>query len=594
MAYTFSPLTNERSVRMLILAPGSNDDVLRGHLEVVAIDILGSYEAISYVWGGSNERRTFVCEGLPLSLTTSLYLALTRLRLKDRTRRLWADQICIDQENLEERGQQVQFMNRIYRSASHVLVWLGQDHNRAAATSFKLFRDLSEIHHNKETQEKTDLEYLEHHEYQSEAVWAPLKVFTNLAWFTRAWIVQEIGTQAPATLFWGTEEIDWELVFGVCEALASYHGLRKRFDIQTSKVRYVFQRFVEPEWTSRHANRFCFIYELHRARHLQVSDPRDRVFALLGHYSIRQRSGEGLRSLKADYTRSVDDVYIDLAARALYEDAKSLITLAAVQYSTLELAGESALPSWVPDWRQYSSHILSEPTCSHRAHGGTIPRLTIDLASRSLVIHGIIIDSIAKHSAGIRPKSFYADGNVESTTVETLWRDVCGKNKFGFTDMYVNGETALFAFLQTLSNGCATLKWNLNSDHHAAPAETWLAYGAAYLSRLFAGTEKITDEIQDRGSSGDASQWIRAANSASTNRSLAVTDKGYYVLGPKVLRDGDMICVLFGGKMPFCLRPREDGTYYLVGECYVHGFMEGQAIDDLQQGRRDEAKFTIV
>ena len=43
---------------------------------------------------------------------------------------------------------------------------------------------------------------------------------------------------------------------------------------------------MEPEASSYHANRYNFVYELHRARKLKLSDDRDRVFAFLGHYAL--------------------------------------------------------------------------------------------------------------------------------------------------------------------------------------------------------------------------------------------------------------------------------------------------------------------
>jgi hypothetical protein len=56
---------------------------------------------------------------------------------------------------------------------------------------------------------------------------------------------------------------------------------------------------------------------------------------------------------------------------------------------------------------------------------------------------------------------------------------------------------------------------------------------------------------------------------------------------------GDVGCVLFGGKMPFCLRPQ--GHYYLlVGECYVHGLMAGEAIDMLVPGDVSEREFDVI
>lgn len=63
-------------------------------------------------------------------------------------------------------------------------------------------------------------------------------------------------------------------------------------------------------------------------------------------------------------------------------------------------------------------------------------------------------------------------------------------------------------------------------------------------------------------------EWSRSANGASKNRKFARTKKGYYVLGPAVIEAGDIVCVLFSGKMPFCLR-QLGGWHMLVGECSV-------------------------
>ena len=167
----------------------------------------------------------------------------------------------------------------------------------------------------------------------------------------------------------------------VCEKLTDYHHLRSRFNIHTSDIKYVFQRFIEPNEDSYHANRFSFIYELHRARGLKVTDPRDRVFAMLGHYSIRKPNTE-LAAMKADYKKTIAQVYIDVAERSLKGDS-SLIALAAAQHMDLPsnkeppkqlndrapAVDENTLPSWVPDWRTYQGFILSEPINPHRAHG---------------------------------------------------------------------------------------------------------------------------------------------------------------------------------------------------------------------------------
>lgn len=154
--------------------------------------------------------------------------------------------------------------------------------------------------------------------------------FHNLTQFTRAWVVQEVGTEAPATLFWGDSQIEWELLHSVCVGLTDHHHLRKNFQIQTPKIKYMYRRFIEPDKDSRHANRFSSFYELHRARHLMASDPRDKVFAMLGHYSIRNSPNRELRELKADYKKTVEEVYTDVAIRGLSRAEDALLTFSSV------------------------------------------------------------------------------------------------------------------------------------------------------------------------------------------------------------------------------------------------------------------------
>lgn len=100
-----------------------------------------TYESLSYTWG-SVKSHTILVNGDTLRITANLYNALQSIkRWKDRplaealtawqsvpntSAALWVDAICIDQENIQERGEQVQLMGHIYRNASQVIIWLGQ------------------------------------------------------------------------------------------------------------------------------------------------------------------------------------------------------------------------------------------------------------------------------------------------------------------------------------------------------------------------------------------------------------------------------------------------------------------------------------
>lgn len=195
--YRYGSLPHGSFIRMLTLYPGERDDPLKGELKFFNIDSSESYEPLSYVWGpppnnGNHQIAISDDKGDgSLQLTASLYAALKRLRYTDRERRLWADQICINQKDMDERGQQVQFMNRIYKNARHVLVWLGQDEKgpseqRVAESAFNLVRKLDETFRDEAEREKFHTEHTgENLERQSRDPWVPLDHLTDLPWVRR-------------------------------------------------------------------------------------------------------------------------------------------------------------------------------------------------------------------------------------------------------------------------------------------------------------------------------------------------------------------------------------------------------------------------
>ncbi|KIW10039.1 hypothetical protein PV08_11815 [Exophiala spinifera] len=448
-------------------------------------------------------------------------------------------------------------MNAIYKNATRVLVYLGKDRDAEAEDAFQLIRNLHQTFQNGESYERFRLMNTEHLRDQPEAQWAPLKHLIALPWFTRIWIIQEIGTQAPATLYWGDSECDWDLIWNVARHLSDFHHMRKHFGLRTTDIEYLYKRFVEPDKAGRHANRFSLMYELHRAAHCTFTDPRDRGFAFLGHYAVREGNPQ-LAAIQADYTKSVEEVYCDIAERALIGDpGKSLITLAVIQHPWLpskmsdgpharHSADAMLLPSWVPDWREHESHLLSEPTNP------------------------------------IQQKEFHFDRSRRILAIESLWRQICGKKGFDLKDRYLDdpeSDHAVFAYTQTLSSGgIPTAYWDAR-HYHEIEREEWFAQAAAYLTAALADTDLVSAGLRDKAVGGDLYKWTRAANGSASNRSFGRTAHGRYVLGPKVMEKGDIVCVLFGGKMPFVLRPWHDG--------------KGQAIELLERGEVVEETFHI-
>jgi hypothetical protein len=63
-----------------------------------------------------------------------------------------------------------------------------------------------------------------------------------------------------------------------------------------------------------------------------------------------------------------------------------------------------------------------------------------------------------------------------------------------------------------------------------------------------------------------------------------MTEKGYMGILPPFTSPGDWICILNGGTVPFVLRQLDEDYWMLVGECYLHGFMDGEILEEEKAG----------
>jgi hypothetical protein len=62
-------------------------------------------------------------------------------------------------------------------------------------------------------------------------------------------------------------------------------------------------------------------------------------------------------------------------------------------------------------------------------------------------------------------------------------------------------------------------------------------------------------------------------------RRFSSTENGRLACMPVNAQLGDDVCVFFGGRVPYVIRPCGDGFYKFIGQCYVNGIMDGEALD---------------
>jgi hypothetical protein len=148
MRYQWRPLDKARQeIRVLDLRPGTGDAPLSGQLRHVFLDESKKphYETISYAWGDTDLVDNISVDGKnsnDIRLSASAGSALRCMRLPARTRTLWIDCICIDQDNSQEKGHQVALMADVFQNSRRTLAHLGDDKDDTAEQAFSGRSDL--------------------------------------------------------------------------------------------------------------------------------------------------------------------------------------------------------------------------------------------------------------------------------------------------------------------------------------------------------------------------------------------------------------------------------------------------------------------
>lgn len=124
--HKYEPLQDDGGeIRLLFVHPASNpQDEIFCDLQIVKLSTPPEYAALSYSWGPPIFDKRVTVNGDEFQITSSLDYALRYFRAQE-WHILWADAICIDQTNVQERGQQVQIMWQIYVQAKFVVACLG-------------------------------------------------------------------------------------------------------------------------------------------------------------------------------------------------------------------------------------------------------------------------------------------------------------------------------------------------------------------------------------------------------------------------------------------------------------------------------------
>ncbi|KAG7293077.1 hypothetical protein NEMBOFW57_003123 [Staphylotrichum longicolle] len=138
--FLYEALGRDR-IRLIRLEPDSFTRPAGFDIQTFEIARTPEYYALSYCWGIPDRIDFVLCNGARLSVTPHLKAGLGELLIVPRLLHqwFWIDQICINQDDLDEQSRQVQLMTQIYAGASCTVLWLasnfaadGEDYIRAS------------------------------------------------------------------------------------------------------------------------------------------------------------------------------------------------------------------------------------------------------------------------------------------------------------------------------------------------------------------------------------------------------------------------------------------------------------------------------
>ncbi|KAF8853985.1 HET-domain-containing protein [Acephala macrosclerotiorum] len=356
--YQYTPLRERGAIRIIELQPSPDVEaqvecsLVHTTLYDCDRDTLNHYTALSYVWGDARDTTTILVDGMKLDITTNLYSALRHVRDKGRPYRVWADAVCICQQDLEEKSIQVQQMGEVYRTAQRTVIYLGE----ATKYSDDVLNYISQRHKQKFGSSSSDVKL-------SEPSQLNVHDIISRPWFTRVWIFQELLLSRDPWLQSGDTKAPWNFLAKYIvdhpKPSSDRHELQNAYrtflEMHSSRTEFLKRDVLEEvSWTSVMSN--LFDYMIKRGG-LGVTNPIDIVYAHLGiaGYSFR---GEGRKEFYIDYTKTLKQVFEEVT-----NYISSTLVGTEAQYDILSYAETSVdfdrrghdLASWCPDWRTPNS-----------------------------------------------------------------------------------------------------------------------------------------------------------------------------------------------------------------------------------------------
>lgn len=584
-------------IRIMDLLPcedGNDKSPIVCVLRTVALSDHPEFDALSYCWGVTNNNNQQSKDSdtvkKPWEISGNLHAALRRLRLQDRKRQLWVDQICIDQANTDEKISQVRMMNQIYSACRCCIIWFGDLKDGStelveATAAVELIECVASKNAKLSWDQTTK-------NFQRAARGVHSMSPECHPWWQRIWTFQEAVLPPRKSIFWGPLVLSWQsLTLANRQCLTGGCPppiLRNLSAFACPRPRHIGKNcllnlFLAVGWIDLvRSNRpqEDLLLMVMRTRSLRdASQPQDKILGMLGLLSPQHVPN----TKNCNYGTKLAQVY-------------SAATLDMI------LARRSLLP------------LLMNPRIGERKGTADIPRWAIDLAhtpdhwtdyfyqywgyGKYNACAGRALDMEAFQKAMTEQPIQHRALGLKGILVDTV--NVLSDNRLLILESHLNPETQNLtpAIPRTLRAWCALAKYQGGPKLDGVPDHEL----RETFSRLILGDYLRNNElwVTRRPDQNDIRKVLHVMNEKSfwrdersiwpnenilysqiCNQTFFVTQGGKLGIGHLDIKAGDEVWVFDGGNVPFIVRKRDEpSTFDFVGRCYVQGIMNGEALKD--------------
>lgn len=601
--YRYIPLdANKKEIRLIRENSRNPDEgILAFEVTIVSLLDAPEYTALSYVWGSPDRVDSVTLNGKSLPVTENLYRLLHRARELKHTY-MWVDAICINQEDILERNSQVQLMGDVYSNASKVAAYVGDasKENLAAVQTLTkkihanyLIMEAGQSLTNAGLKQKMKRVLTrKNSSYGTSEEWNAFHRFLDQPYFSRCWVLQEVVLGHDVEIWFGDVSFPYDILFEWIDLASNMKGWYLSFKSISpvsraslsgkyiSHLKTVILLIPSTTGDEVQIDEMPLIELLSASRELDATDPRDKVYGLLG---LARKNQDSVILPDYSLSNTAENVCIQVARHCINTQDGAIYML-----HCAGISAKSNLPSWVPDWTipEVDPILFGMYNCS----GSTTATIRLGDKLDSISVHGAVVDRVsilANTLPASGPEDFYKSAKLLGESIELHGRYVTGEKMDDVLRRTLSCDS--FFRLGNYRRMGDLFRGEFEAFARSCKGSKFTLYRKVKMKETLKHVGRMVGNTQTKMANSFAGK-IRISQSYG---SLGTTDNNFIGFLPKQTQLGDVIVIIFGATTPFVLRPVDD-AYILIGECYVHGIMDGELMHIDEETKAAEVKGSII